>query len=184
MNYRTTVVLLIVLLGLIGYLVWQASVPAQPNPTPTPVVPSLPTGLLPTMTIADVDTLSITRLSDEFSRSFQRQEEDNWQQTVPTQTVVLTVTVQAYASGLTRLTSRRTISPEQNGLTAYGLENPVYQIELQTKSAGTFLFFIGNPTPAKDGFYLQRPNDPNIYIVPPTVIQGLMDLLVNPPHPP
>lgn len=184
MNYRLTVVLLLILLVLVGgYWIWQDAVPAQLSPTPTSVVISAPTDLLPPLSIVDVDTISISRFSDGFSRTFQRQNEDNWWQTVPTQTAVLTVTIQAYAAGLLRLTSRRTISVEQNGLTIYGLESPAYEIELQTKSAGTFLFWIGNPTPVKDGFYLQRPDDPQIYLVPLTVIQGWIDLLLTMPKP-
>ncbi|HEX6385880.1 MAG TPA: DUF4340 domain-containing protein [Anaerolineae bacterium] len=185
MSWRTTAILLVILLLLGGYVYYESQQEPQVEPLPTPL-PEPERAELVTATIDEVNRLEVTRLEDDVSASFSRDEAGDWFQTVPTHTAVISQTMNTQLTGLVNLRSNRTLPADANPLSAYGLDDPAYQIVLATtrdeRTVRTTLL-VGNETPAGDAYYVQKRGDPRVHIVPIGVIQNMIDLLDNPPVP-
>ncbi|HKJ86773.1 MAG TPA: DUF4340 domain-containing protein [Spirochaetia bacterium] len=72
--------------------------------------------------------------------------------------------VSRIVSGAASLTSRRVIG-EVDDLSEYGLAEPQASITVERDSGETQRILVGDQTPARDAFYVQRPDDPVVYTV-------------------
>ena len=185
MSWRTTAILFVILLFVGGYVYYQSRQEPAVEPLPTPL-PQPEQADLVTATIDEVNRLDVTRLEDEANASFMRDEAGVWFQTVPTNTEVISQTMNTQIGGMVSLRSNRTLPADANPLSTYGLDEPEYEIILATtrdeRTVRTTLL-VGNETPAGDAYYVQKRGDPRVHIVPIGVIQNMIDLLENPPLP-
>jgi len=185
MSWRTTAVLFVILLLLGGYVYYQGQQEPSVEPLATPLAQPEQVELVGA-TVEEVNRLDITRLEDATSASFSRDETGAWFQSVPTNTEVISQTMNTQISGLATLRSNRTLPADANPPATYGLDEPGYEIILATtrdeRTVRTTLL-VGNETPAGDAYYVQKRNDPRVHIVPIGVIQNMIDLLENPPLP-
>jgi hypothetical protein len=185
MSWRTTAVLFVVLLLVGGYVYYQSQQELAVEPLPTPL-PQPEQADLVAATIDEVNRLDVTRLEDAANASFSRNEAGDWFQTVPTNTEVISMTMNTQITGLASLRSSRTLPADANPLSTYGLDEPAYEIVLATtrdeRTVRTTLL-VGNETPAGDANYVQKRGDPRVHIVPIGVIQNVIGLLENPPLP-
>ncbi|MFW6288633.1 MAG: DUF4340 domain-containing protein, partial [Spirochaetota bacterium] len=67
-------------------------------------------------------------------------------------------------SGAASLTSRRVIG-EVDDLSEYGLAEPTTSITVERDSGETQRVLVGDQTPARDAYYVRRPEDPEVYTV-------------------
>lgn len=185
MSWRTTAILFVILVILGGYVYYQNQQEPEVEPVATPL-PEPERAELVTATIDEVNRLDVARLEDDVLASFSRDEAGDWFQTVPTNTAVISQTMNTQLTGLINLRSNRTLPADANPHSAYGLDDPAYQIVLATtrdeRTVRTTLL-VGNETPAGDAYYVQKRGDPRVHIVPIGVIQNMIDLLDNPPVP-
>lgn len=187
MNWRTTAALFIVVVilgGVVYYLSQQEpeipEVEGTVAPTPTPL-----TNLVRDTTVNDVQRLEIRRFEDEMLVIF-TQEEGAWFQVVPTNTVVVSGTMISQVTRIVNMTSQSTLSAEDNPLSAYGLDNPQYEVVLVSRRGEEnvrFTFLIGNKTPTGDRYYIQRAGDPRVHVVLSSTLDSIIGLLDERPIP-
>lgn len=188
MNWRTTAALfvVVVILGAVVYFLNQQE-PAIPEvegtvePVPTPL-----TNLVTETTINDVQRLEIHRFEDDTLVIFTHEENGDWFQVVPTNTLVISGTMLSEVTRIVNMTSQSILSAEANPLSAYGLDNPQYEIVLVGRRGENnvrFTFLIGSKTPTGDRYYLQKQGDPRIHVVLSSTIDGLIGFLDERPIP-
>ncbi|MFZ0548514.1 MAG: DUF4340 domain-containing protein [Candidatus Promineifilaceae bacterium] len=186
MNWRTVGILfvIVVALGAVLYLMEQEGdggedTNANASPSPTPME-----HLIQDVTIADVQRLDVTRFEDGFQVSFEREENGDWFQTVPTNTMVVSSTMTGDVSRILNLTSQSTLSADANPLSVYGLDNPQYEILLVAKRDDEnvrFDFLIGNRTPTGDRYYAQKQGDPRVHVLLSSIVESMTGLLEDRP---
>ncbi|MEM7112283.1 MAG: DUF4340 domain-containing protein [Chloroflexota bacterium] len=194
MNWRTTAVLFLILVALGGYLYYdsqqeETAVDEETIAEPTVAAPAIDqtVPLLDGAIANDVRQLDITRAEDGVVATFSHDGLGDWQQVAPTAQAVLTTTLTTQVTGFINLTSNRVFSSTENPLSAYGLDAPAYTIGLNTLAGdGTskaYTLSVGNETPTNNGYYVQKPGDPRVYVVAKGSVDNMINLIDNPPLP-
>jgi hypothetical protein len=188
MNWRTTAVLFLIVLLLGGYVYYQSQQETELAATPTPAAPTPErVALITNASVEQIERLDITRIEEGTTASFQRNGRGNWTRTVPTTTQVISQTLNTHVTGLINLRSSRSLAPDLNPLSAYGLEEPAYEIVLVATGEGDrrlrYTLLVGDETPTGNSFYVQKRGDPQVYTVPKGSIENVIGLLDNPPLP-
>lgn len=151
-------------------------------PEPTPQV-----NLVRDTAVTDVQRLEVTRLEDDFQVAFVREEDGNWFQVVPTDTMVISGTMDSNVTRLVNMTSQAVLSADANPLSVYGLDNPQYEIVLVAQQDGNNLrhvFTIGSKTPTGDRYYAQKKGDPRIHVLLSSTVESMTGLLEERPFAP
>ena len=188
MNGRTLGILfvIVVILGAVVYLMNQddgTETAVDPDATAVPI-PTPQINLVRDTTVNDVQRLEVTRLEDDFQVAFVRQEDGNWFQVVPTDTMVISGTMDSNVTRLVNMTSQSTLTADANPLSAYGLDNPQFEIVLVAQRDGSnvrHVFTIGNKTPTNDRYYAQKQGDPRIHILLSSTVESMTGLLEERP---
>lgn len=193
MNWRTTAVLFLILVVLGGYLYYDSQEeddPAEDETTaaPTTAAPAINQNvpLLEGAIANDVRQLDVSRAEDAVVATFAHDGLGEWQQTAPVAQAVLTTTLTTQVTSFIGLTSNRVFSSSENPLSAYGLDTPAYTIDLDTLTDGAnkqYSLAVGNETPTANGYYVQKPGDPRVYVVPKGAVDNMINLIDNPPLP-
>lgn len=191
MNSRTTVILGVVLLLLVGYLVLSNRAGEGEDAAAT--LPPIPTPLPRTRVIPETgDSVTPVRLEvsgpDEqgnlVRRVFTADVEGTWSQIVPTATQLITGSIVSQANSMLNISARQIIPAGENPLSAYGLDDPTYIIAIEVaRNDQTILysFNVGAEIVGGTGFYLQREGDGRIYVVDRTAVQNTISLLSSIP---
>jgi hypothetical protein len=192
MNGRNLAILFVVVLVLGGiiYLMSQddgGTTPdgLDPDATAIPTSPP-PVALVRDATIDDVLLLEVIRLEDDFQVAFEREEDGSWFQIVPTNTMVISGTMNSNVTRLVDMTSQSVLSGEANPLSAYGLDDPQYEIVLVTRRGEDnvrHIFTIGNKTPTGASYYAQKFGDPRIHVLLSSTVETFTGLLEERPIP-
>jgi hypothetical protein len=190
MSWRTTGVLLVLLLLLGGYVWGQQSRETAPeefefDPFPTAPAQSDNVPLFPNLTAEAVTRLEIVDLRENFTVSFALEDDGRWYQTVPTRTEVITITMENHSRNLVNLTSRRVLPADANPPAAYGLDTPNYEIIVASQREDQVIrqrLFIGDVTVAGDAYYAQKLGDGRVYLAAAFSVENLLLLRQSPPH--
>ncbi len=188
MSGRTLGILIVVavILGAVVYLMNQdegVDTVVDPDATAVPV-PTPQINLVRDTTITDVQRLEVTRLEDDFQVAFVREEDGNWFQIVPTDTMVISGTMDSNVTRIINMTSQSTLGAEVNPLSAYGLDEPQFEIVLVAQRDGNnvrHVFIIGNKTPTNDRYYAQKQGDPRIHVLLSSTVESMTGLLEERP---
>ena len=191
MNWRTVGILfvVVVLLGAVVYLMSQEEGDdgTGVDPDATEIPTAIPQeNLVQDVTIGDVQRLEVTRLEDDFQVAFIQDENSGWFQVVPTETMVISATMNSNVTRIVNMTSQSTLSADANPLSVYGLDNPQYEIVLVARRGDNnvrFTFTIGNQTPTGDRYYAQKQGDPRIHVLLSSTVDSLTALLDERPIP-
>lgn len=190
MSWRTTAVLLVILLALGGFVIYQnrqaGDAPeSTPAATPAPTVETIDPvpGALD-----DVRRLAIFRHADNTETEFTRSAEGDWFTTTLTATQVVSQTLNSAMSSLTAARLRRTLATDANPLSAYGLDAPSHTIIVTLKQETnadpiSVTLTIGNETPAGDAYYLLIGEDSRVHLMSTVTLNNVLDLLDDPPEP-
>lgn len=191
MNSRTTLILGVVLLVLVGYLLINnradeenaAEATTAPIPTTaprTPVLPETGANLVPVrMEISNTDTEG-----NSITRVFALESAGIWAQTVPTYTLLISGSIISQANGMLNISSRTVLPADDNPLSAYGLDDPSSTIVVVANRDGQtvrYTFLIGNQIVGGTGYYLQREGDDRVYVVDLTAVDSALALLTTIP---
>jgi hypothetical protein len=183
LNWRWTAALFGILVILAAFLLLQNQQEAAGEPTPLPtLIPAV--SLLPDINIEDVQRLELSHASEDATAAFIQDENGGWARTVPTHTQVISQLMNTQLAGLLNMTAESTLPEDANPLSAYGLDNPTYQISLvavQDSQAVRFTFLVGNETPTGAGYYLMRQGNPAVRVVSLSAIDNVTNLLDSPP---
>ncbi|MFW6063395.1 MAG: DUF4340 domain-containing protein [Chloroflexota bacterium] len=186
MNWRTTGILFVIMLILAGIVFWQnrqndqemlsATVAPAPTQAPNPFA-----GL----SASDVERLDIqVDAAEQASASFRRTDDGAWHMTTPTATQVISSTLSNTVQTLFGAGSRRTLSPDENPLENYGLDNPSRAITFAVRRDQDLLrlrLLLGNSTPADDAYYALKEGDSHIYLINKSALDNVLNLAGDPP---
>src|SRR5450759_4518972 len=176
---RPTWILLIILaLVLVVYFVIN-------NQTSTTSASTTPTAGVNTFLITPSDgTLQVLRIIDAQDHIFQMQRDTSgtWVVTLPTPG---TADQSLAGAAETQVGALRIVTTLDNQLNLgdAGLDSPAYTIELTFVSGLKHVIQIGTLTPTNSGYYV-RYDTGSLYVVSPSGIDALLNLLTAPPFPP
>jgi hypothetical protein len=69
-------------------------------------------------------------------------------------------------------------------LADFGLTEPQAEVTLGLSDETTVSFTIGDQNPNRTDYYVRKENDPDIHLVAASSLDGLLDMVDNPPYPP
>jgi hypothetical protein len=95
-----------------------------------------------------------------------------------------TAQVSTVLYNLTGMRASRVITDVSAGLTLYGLETPLVEVNMQVIGDKTESLLVGDKTPQGASYYAQRKGEQAIYLVPDYLVTGLTGLVANPPYMP
>lgn len=189
MNWRNTGILFVVFAGLVGYLLWQnqQGETAVPTPETAETIPPTPvrTSLIATTNDA-VQGINIIDLNSDDEVLYVQSTPSDWLQITPEESEVISGTLNTAVSGILNLTSTRTLSGDENPLSAFGLDTPAHRINIaignvEADQTIRVSLFIGDITPVGNSYYVQKEGDSRVHIVPSGLIDNLIALLTDPP---
>ncbi len=187
MNWRVALLLLALVLGLGAYVLYLNR--QEPAPLPEPTKTPAPAGaeerrLFDTVTLDSIQRLEISAAQGMTRTVVAQSEPGRWQQVEPGVTELISNTVSNQVTGLVTLTSRRSFGPEDNPLSAYGLEEPAWVIQLAFTRDGQTVrqsLNVGKAIPGSAAYYVQLKGNLRVYVVGSAVIDNMIRLAESPP---
>lgn len=185
MNVRTTIVLLVVLVLLAGYVLWPGSNQGAADIEDTLDVSDTSSELaeirMPVLTVnsADIQTIEVADAAGE-TVTLVRQG-DTWNLTAPNAAPADAFQVSRVITDLVELTASRVFTPTEGTLADYGLAEPEYQVTLSGADGVLARLRLGTTNPNGSSTYLQREGAPTIYLVSNFVVDGVRNWVDTPP---
>jgi hypothetical protein len=178
MSIRTTIILLVVLLLLGGYVLWSGQNTDETDETVMEDTASVP--LLPDVTLADVQTIAVTSADGE-QVSLTR-EDDTWNIIAPVAAPADITQVTQVISDLVNINVTRVITPTEQDLTPYGLDDPGYEVELAGEEGVLAQLYLGTTNPNQTATYVRRDDEEEvIYLVSSFTLNSLQDWVTTLP---
>ena len=171
MNIKTTIILLVALVGVGAFVFFTRDKSGTDDSTPKHEEHTL-------LDLKDSNTVTQFTITAADGRQIAGEKSrgtdgmDAWKLTKPVTAVAETYKVSSLLSSLTSLKSTEQISSKGNALANSGLDNPKYTIELAQGDTKTKLL-IGERLPVGDGVYVQVTGHDMIDIVPSSVLDTL-----------
>ena len=176
MKYRNTLIILVVLAGLVGYVYYdQQQQSTAPTPTPVPSVYALK------LTAADVTGLSV---STAVSRTVTHKDNGAWFIDEPIKKEADTARLDNLVTSFAQLTASRALTTTPTDLAPFGLVTGTYTLELTMKDNHKEVLRLGNKTVDASNYYAQHAGDPKVYLVSASVQNDLQQLLETLPEKP
>jgi len=174
MKFRTTLVLLVVLAALGGYVLWsgrqQSDTSATTGATTTPVLQLDPAGVRAVEVRGEGKQVRVER------------DASGWQVRAPKPGPADALRVTEVISGLAKLNATQTITPTGQNLAPYGLDKPAYEVRLEGGTPETLR--LGAKNPDGSATYVQRASAPTIYLVKDPLIDTVERWVGDPPAQP
>ncbi len=181
MSIRTTLVLLVVLVALGVYVFWSGTDTDQPDPD----------GVIDTATdtisVLDLDpaTIRAITVTETDGETVQlEQEEGEWIIAMPALGPADSQRVEWVVDDLANLKATRIITPTDADLSPYGLDAPQHTITLAGEEGVLARLQLGDVNPGGNAVYVQRDDDPTIYLVSDFTFDSARRWLTTPPLPP
>jgi len=173
MKFRTTLMLLIVLAALGGYVLWSGRQKSDANTT---------TGAA--IAVLQLDPAAIRAIDVRGEGKQVRVERDasGWQVQAPKPGPADTFRVTEVISGLAKLNATQMITPTGQDLKPYGLDKPAYEVQLDGSTPETLR--LGTKNPDGSATYVQRAAAPTIYLVKDSLIDTIERWVADPPAQP
>ena len=171
---RSTVILLVILIALLGLTYYLKHRPAKP-PEPTPVAEGGPLFLE-----AEGQPTSI-RIENATGKvvAVQKNSSGQWAITLPKPGETDQGMVEAAVTQISALRSI-TVLDQSPSSDAIGLKTPAYIISIQFAGGSSHKLEIGDLTPTGSGYYVRQ--EKTIYVVSQSGIDALLNLLTQPPY--
>jgi len=177
MNTRTTLVLLAVLI-LVGIAVYFIEFRKPGIGTATPAAPESATLLvLSSPAISGItvrDTVSNTMVSAT------RDISGTWWLAEPAGQPADPGILNPMASSLSSIYVQRTLTPTAS-LSEFGLLTPTLSVEIASTS-GPVSFVVGDATPNKGAYYVQKAGDAHVYLIDAGLVDQLRQFASKPPQ--
>jgi len=174
-KFRTTAILLLVFVALIGYVYL---VELNKKPAETPVDKS--TWVL-TLGRDDVQEL---RVADGDKSIVLARSGDAWYLGAVGGEEADATRVGNIVVSLVNLRSSRVLTGTMEGLAAYGLENPTMTVTLVLQAGTQEVLLIGGKNPQGSSYYVQRKGYDPIHLIYTSLVDDLRKLVSEPPYKP
>ena len=176
MNTRTTLILLAVLV-LVAGVVYLIEFYKPSNATPTPAPPG-PTTLLEISSPA-ISGITVRDVLSGTQVSATRDASGMWWLAEPAGQPGDPATLNAMVMRLASIYVQRVLTPTGN-LAEFGLATPTLSVEIAVTS-GPLSFAVGDATPSKGAYYVQKPGDQRVYLVDAGLVSELRQFASKPP---
>lgn len=177
MNFRTTLVLLVVLVAL-GAYVWfgefNAGKPTMPALTPTPVVLNFPIEEVTEMTVESGEG-RVVLLHGSGSE---------WKLVEPVVDDADPGRMNVLMYKFSDLEASRAITDSVGSLADYGLDEPIVTSTFKFKDGSTITLAVGSAVPTGAGHYAKRSDQDAVYLIPTSEVEALQQVVTNPPRKP
>lgn len=67
-------------------------------------------------------------------------------------------------------------------LSDFGLEDIQYKINFETNVGTAHTLYVGSKNPGGDAYYVQLPDDTQVYLISSNILEGLLGFVENPPY--
>ncbi len=177
MSTRTTLILLVDLIVVAGavYLV-EFRKPAGGAAAPAP---SSETTTLLNVTVPSITGISVRDVISGTAVSATRDISGTWWLGQPANKPADPAALNTMATQLSSIFVQRTLTPTV-GLSEYGLVTPTITVQVNT-TGGQQSFSVGDQTPSKSAYYVQKPGDTHVYLVDSSTVDSLRDFASKPP---
>jgi hypothetical protein len=178
MSIRTTIILLVVLLLLGGYVFWSGQNADETDETALENTETTP--LLPEVALADVQAIAVTSADGETVSL--TQQDDTWSIIAPAAAPADTMQVTQVVSELVQLNVTRVITPTEADLAPYGLDAPIYEVEIAGEEGVLAQLYLGATNPNQTSTYVRRDDQEEvIYLVSSFALNSLQEWVTTPP---
>ncbi len=171
LRWRTITGLAVVLVALSLVAWWTTGREDGTGPTPTP-----PPRVIP-IDVEDIQRVDIEQ--GEQALALQRSGEA-WYILGTTEEAADGDEVERRLRSLVTMVSFDAFVPED--LAEFGLDTPQARVIIQAYT-GTTVLLIGDMTPTENDYYVQRADDPTVYVVSRYLIDRVLEWLETPPYP-
>jgi len=174
MRWRNTLILLVILAILAAYVYFIESkkeIPTTSKKTPTPQVINI--------NAADVVTFEIH--TEESTTRLVREKGEPWRLEKPVKKEADDEKVNRVLDRITTLTARRAITETTESLESFGLAEPQMEVTLILADGREQKLLVGEQTPQRSAYYVQKPGDATIYLVQTGIIADLQRFVNIPP---
>jgi hypothetical protein len=175
MKFRTTGLLLVIFVVLIGYVYF---VELRKKPADQPVDKS--TWVL-TLAQDDVQQLNV---NDQGNSVLLFRSGDQWQIGAIGGSEADAARVNSVIASLVELRSSRVLTQTAEGLAAYGLEKPGMTVTLVVSEQQQDVLLIGNKNPGGSAYYVQKRGQTPVHLVYSALVDDLKRLVSEPPYKP
>ncbi len=176
MKFRNTILALIVLAAVAGYVYF---VELSPSATPTPTaVPELK------MLDLNADDVTSIQVSNPLSRTVARRDQAIWQMDEPTKEEADTARLNNLVTQFAKLKATRALTETPTNLAPFGLVTGTLTMTLQLKDNRSEVVRFGNATLGTTAYYAQHISDAKVYLVSPSIYGDIQRLLSTPPQKP
>ncbi len=175
MRFQQTLILLLVLAGLGGVVVFTGSGGSEP-PKPTLFIYNLPSD----------DLVSMEFRSRSRVLRLQKDAEGKWQMLEPVQAEADQGRVSGTTLAVAGVVADKVMEEKPQSLARYGLDNPQYQITVSAKDDRAATILIGELNPVANKNYAQRKGYDPVYLIDQSwgeVARGLLDSIPLPATP-
>ncbi len=128
--------------------------------------------------VADVTRLRVT---DKDGKTVEAAREgSDWKLVAPSQAPGDTARLDGVVRQVVETRATRKLETKDANLADFGLDKPTATISLTT-GAGEKTIKVGDQTPDKSAYYIQRADDGSVYTISTFAVSGAMGLAANPP---
>ncbi len=178
MSIRTTLVLAALLILVAGgvYFSVESRKPAG-GAVATPNAAGSTTLL--TLTAPAINSITVSDMVSNTQVSATRDVSSTWRLSDPAGQLADAATMDSLTGQLASIYVQRTLTPT-GSLGEYGLLTPTLSVQIDLVS-GSLSFAVGDMTPSKGAYYVQKPGDTHVYLVGAGVVDDLHKLAEKPP---
>jgi hypothetical protein len=173
MNFRTTLILLAILMAIGAAIYWEDFRPGLPSNQETRATQVL------NIEAKDVNGLEVTYQGQ--SIALQKETESTWKMTRPEEAEADFSSVETVVARLAVLNANRALTGTVEAPSAYGLDKPMAEAKIKTTQGKTEIIMVGDKSPDESAYYVKRADSGSIYLVSTLTISDVLNIVTNPP---
>jgi hypothetical protein len=179
MRFRTTLILLVILIALgVFVLFYERKLPAPGVTESTPWPTSLPP--IAAFSPADARLVRLTRIASGEKVIFEKRADEQWYLTASLSELADQDEVSWFVSSLAQISPSRVIE-EAGAASDYDLEPGMLRVEIELADGTEYTITLGAQTPSGSGYYGQVSGDASVYVLSYTLYSDAVGLLDTPP---
>lgn len=172
MSYKTTLILLAILVVVGGGVYWQDIRPGPKKEAPKA------TQIL-SFDAKDINSLEVTY--NNKTTELHKEGDSKWQLTKPENADADYWSVEGMISRLGNLSANRALTGTVGDLATYGLDHPIIEAKVGTTQGKQDTLTVGDKSPDGTAYYVKRNDSDTIFLVSTSLISDVQKLVTNPP---